>query len=598
MFPTLQLKLNRLMRRQLWILFLVLSLFLFACKNEQAERRIIDRAEALLSSYPDSTRFLLQSVLLPEVLSDPLLTRWCFVYGQMADTLGIDMPYPSQLLRAAAYCRRHGTLSQQARIELYLGRSYKDDAQYEKAMQTYLPALEKAIQGADLNLAGYICNCMAELYEFDEMYDLAADKFREAGDYFRRAGNRRGYVFALRDRGRMYAFMDSCKQALDLFHQGELLATELQDSTAIASIYNGLGNLYETRGKLDLAEYYQKKSLQLDKSDSISTYLALISINRAKGDFSKADAYLLAASQISSDPSIVSGIAYERYLVEKERKNMAGALNALEKYMSLQDSVNELQNRISIVQVEKKYNHMTVLAENMKLRMWYQRGYILVMALLFFCSLLVIVYIIKIKQKNRLIYKQHELVMQKDIYLLNLSLDLKKQKEKQKKLYEDLIENKKKLRLQGTFEQQELLYQQKQKELKKMDEELLQLRKEKLASSSIAKKINKLSQKVLPGATTSPLKEKDWQEMSNMVDSIYMPFSDLLMEKYKLTFTEVRICYLSFFELNTNECSILLNISPDSVNKYRQRVRQKLGIVGKKYDLNAYLIDMFLLADN
>lgn len=586
------------MDRQLWILFSGLFLFLFACRNEQAERRIVDQAEAILPINPDSARIVLQSIPLPETLSDQLLTRWCFVYGRVADTLGTDMPYPSQLVRAVAYCRKHGTLSQQAQMELYLGRSYKEDKKYEKAMQTYLPALNTAIEGADLNLAGYICSYMADLYEFDDMYDLAAEKFREAGEYFRQAGNPRSYAFALRDRGRMYAFMDSCQQALNIFRQGEIIAMKLQDSTVIASIYNGLGNLYETLGELDLAEYYQKRSLQIDNSDSVPNYLALISINREKRDFSKADAYLSAASRISSDPSVVLGVAYESYLVEKERKNIAGALNALEKYMSLQDSVNELRNKVNVIQVEKKYNHMNVLSENMKLRIWYQRGYILVIALLFFCSLMVIIYMIKMKQKNRLIYKQQELTMQKDIYMLNLSIDLKKQKEEQRKMYENLIENKKKLRLQGALEKQELIYQERQEKLKNMNEELFRLRKEKLWASPIAKKLIKVSRKVFPGATSSPLKEKEWQEMINTVDRVYMPFSEFLIEKYKLTLTEVRICYLSFFELKTNENSILLNISPDSVNKYRQRVRHKLGIVGKKYDLNAYLIEQFLLADN
>lgn len=78
------------MDRQLWILFSGLFLFLFACQNEQAERRIVDQAEAILPINPDSARIVLQSIPLPETLSDQLLTRWCFVYGRVADTLGTD----------------------------------------------------------------------------------------------------------------------------------------------------------------------------------------------------------------------------------------------------------------------------------------------------------------------------------------------------------------------------------------------------------------------------------------------------------------------------------------------------------------------------
>lgn len=50
--------------------------------------------------------------------------------------------------------------------------------------------------------------------------------------------------------------------------------------------------------------------------------------------------------------------------------------------------------------------------------------------------------------------------------------------------------------------------------------------------------------------------------------------------------------YLVLFHLDTISEAILLNIQPDSVNKRRQRVRQKLGIIGEELDLYTYIINM------
>ena len=50
--------------------------------------------------------------------------------------------------------------------------------------------------------------------------------------------------------------------------------------------------------------------------------------------------------------------------------------------------------------------------------------------------------------------------------------------------------------------------------------------------------------------------------------------------EFNMTLADLRYCYLVLFHLDTISEAILLNIQPDSVNKRRQRVRQKLGIIG------------------
>lgn len=81
-----------------------------------------------------------------------------------------------------------------------------EDKENEKAMKVYLQALDIALRSEDYNQAGYICSYMGDLYDFEGNYLLGKDKYKEAGSYFRKAGNMRSSAFALRDVGRMYAF--------------------------------------------------------------------------------------------------------------------------------------------------------------------------------------------------------------------------------------------------------------------------------------------------------------------------------------------------------------------------------------------------------
>ena len=125
------------MRHLLILISLLSTLSFIGCRDESDATYLIDRAESLLKSDPDSSLILLDSIAVPDNLSDKLLARWCMLSGKVADTLYTDLPYVQQLRRAQAYYESHGTGQEQARIGLYLGRSYVEDKDNELAMKAY-----------------------------------------------------------------------------------------------------------------------------------------------------------------------------------------------------------------------------------------------------------------------------------------------------------------------------------------------------------------------------------------------------------------------------------------------------------------------------
>ena len=96
--------------------------------------------------------------------------------------------YVQQLRRAQAYYEAHGTKQEQAKIGLYLGRSYVEDKENEKAMKVYLQALDIALRCEDYNQAGYICSYMGDLYDFEGDYLLGKDKIRKRNLIFEKRG--------------------------------------------------------------------------------------------------------------------------------------------------------------------------------------------------------------------------------------------------------------------------------------------------------------------------------------------------------------------------------------------------------------------------
>lgn len=574
------------MKATFLLIGLAILLSLAGCGNDKASVRLIDRAEALLETNPDSTYILLDSISKPYELSERLLARWCMLYGKAADKTYKEMPYVPELKRAQTWFRKHGTVEEQTQIGLFLGRSYVEDKEYDKAMDVYILALTLATENKNYNQAGYICSYMADLYGFDEMNVLAADKYKEAATYFRLAKNERSYALALRDVGCMYASMDSSKIALNYLHEADTITTSLGDSSAMCSIYNGLGNVYGMLKQLELAEKYQLESIRLDSTDNAPKYLALAEVYRESGDYQKARLYLDKASISSYNEYIPIAIVYDSYLIEKAENNLTKAFLYLEEYILMADSIRALQNKANIIDVEKRFEHLKVLTDNMLLRVDKQHNLILFISLLTFCLFVMVLYQVNLTRKNRKISEQHHLIS-------NLSKELCERKEELSKQALLLEANKKLLNFQDSFEEQEAIYKRNQQEVKQLYDILIQLRKDRLQTSAIARKLQTLSAKVLPGVKKSLLSEKDWKTIVSTVNEIYSPLTDKLLEKeLSLTPTELRYCYLVLFELDSNAEAILLNISTDSVNKNYQRLRQKLEVKGGKGELYAYLVNL------
>ena len=578
------------MRHLLILISLLSTLSFIGCRDESDAIYLIDRAESLLKSDPDSSHILLDSIAVPDNLSDKLLARWCMLSGKVADTLYTDLPYVQQLLRAQAYYKSHGTKQEQAKIGLYLGRSYVEDKENEKAMKVYLQALDIALRSEDYNQAGYICSYMGDLYDFEGNYLLGKDKYKEAESYFRKAGNMRSSAFALRDVGRMYAFSDSLDIALIFLLKADTIIVEVGDSSDIGTIYNGIGNIYNMLGNKELAKLYLWKNVNMSDFDDAPSYRTLAGIYIEEGDFKNARICLEKASVPSFNDMTRFSVLYGYSLLEKAEGNWEKAWFYLDEYNSASDSILTIRNRENIIKIEKEYEHLKISLENMRLKSDKQKYFIYWVISVSILLILLWVFQIRIDRKNKRLLKQEIDLSNKSNELFRLRDNLRNKQDRLEALSIQLSEKNEKLNELDSREKLVKEYEQIKKEEETLVLRIAERRKDLFLSSAIAKKVIKLSQKVVPGATKSPLSEKDWQNIITQVNEVY-PFLADRLAAFNLSAAELRYCYLSLLGLDSIGESILLHIQPDSVNKRRQRVRQRLGIIAKELDLCAYLIN-------
>lgn len=559
------------MKSFIYILLTSLTFLVVGCQNESEEIRLINQAERLFDAYPDSVITTLDSIPLPEEMNPRLIARWCMLYARAADKIEDEMPYTNQLEIALKYYQKKKMREEEAEIGLYLGRSYVEDKEYEKAMRAYSDALEVALAIKDYNRAGYICSYMGDLYEVDLRYILAAEKYKESGKYFHLANNTTSYVRAFVNEAHSYSIADSSYLALASLKQAEMVMDSLNVEEVRSYVYNGLSNIYNNLGDYDLAEYYILRCIELDPEEIASDYLVLTDISLKCMDMEKAEYYLKKANIFTNNELVLPTIVYYNYKIKKEQGDFEIALSFHEQYVAIEDSLINVGKSVDIYDADQKYERLKLHNENIELVLKNQKSYLFILLLLFAIALLVIFYLMTLRRKNRSLLKQQEEINDLNQNIYHLSIELR-EKEEQLKLQENSLH----------LAKEELVsYENIKKEVEDLRHRLINLREIKILNSSLAQKIKRMSQKVWSKASQAVIDEKMWIDIEVLMVEVYPDIVKALRDA-DLSFSEMHLCFLTLFKLDTKAMSTLLNIIPTSVDKTRLRVRKKLHWEGKQ----------------
>lgn len=571
---------------------LLLLLSLVACHpDDPVATRRFEQATRLLPIEPEESLLLLDSIEYPENLNARQNARWCMLKGQVADTIHSPMPYSSQLERAVRYFKREGSAMEQAQALFYLGRAYADEKIYNGAQEMYQEALALALSEKNWNLAGYIVSYMGDVYEFKATYDLAEEKYLEATEYFRKAGNKRSQAFAFSNAGRQAAFEDSLDMALDYMKKADSLIQGVGDSSDIASVLNGLGNVYRMRGEYEKAKAYLNKSIIWETNDDdVPTYSALASLYIELGNLDSARYYCRLAEAPTTNDHTHIQLYYKYYLIAKQEKNTNQALSYLEQYFERSDSITFARNNADIISVEKRYKHNHLISENRILRKSNYRYISLSIFILLIASVFVIIYQIRVNRRNRIIIAQQQAMQEKNERLQLLEHELANTNAELNQISTQLEQYK---NSRSSEENQALLsqYTERKHEAERLMSQIQKQRQDLFQGSAIMKRLLKLSEKVVAGSQTSLLSAKDWKAIYAQVASSY-PTAARFLRESDLTEKEQQLAYLSVFNFEAKREAILLGAQLDAVNKSRQRLRRKLGITDRNLSLHDYLAGM------
>ena len=621
-------------------LYIIIGILLAACnpyeKDIKQWKQRVEQAEAAWPAAPSEARALLDSVKNPVLLSDEWLTRYCVLACQLADSIGSPLPYEDDLDRALYYLEQHGSLLEQARMGFYWGRALQEEGLYRPALNAFKEAEMRSREAEDWHLTARVCRYIGDLYHEQADYVSAKNKYREALTLFEQTDDDYQIGFAWWDLGREYSALDSFDLALTCMFRADSIIQQRKDSADMATIYNGIGNVYAIRGDFENAKAYFFRSLAYDTGDSVPTCSALGRLYLQQDSLEKAEYYLRKAQGPTFNPDTHEELLYHFAELEWKKGNLEAALGYMKKYIQLWEEYIIWLKNTNLAEAENLFDKRQMVAEIVRLQARIERNGGIIVASIIGMAILVcfvIWYRRRMKQQQKELHLQlqekeqleQELALKKEEkeniarrlkegeqQIQELKTTQQRMKQEQEQLIADMSaktkqeqeEFERKLaekdealnRIANKLEEmtqhdQELAkdYALIQDELEAGNNRIKELNQHMMEDSAICRKVRRLAKLSDKGQTAS-LSEKDIAELQKIINKVYPKFS-VLLEQAGLIPSEYPYCCLAFFELTTSQEATLLNVSINTVHVCHTRIRSKFRFPKTEGTILKYFMD-------
>ncbi len=457
-------------------------------------------------------------------------------------------------------------------------------------------------------------------------YDFMALKLAEALD------NKPKIAYSLSNIGMVYFYQSKqYDKSMGYYKKALKIWITLDNIMEISGAYSNIGLAFKMLDNNDSALYYHRKALEtlelLDKSDAeIDRRKALI-ISNIADDFLKMNQvdsvlfYKNEARILLEKNSMQYELAELYYSIgythnELGNNNLAleytekaleiarqmhlakarvkylftlgelkatdgdyiGAYNLMVRHALLADSINNVETRDKLAQLQSQYDsekqkrkiekleyEAGVLEYEANVQKLHEQNYIFAILGLIVFSIGVIIMVLLKKRKDKILIEQKEQIYQQEKELA------KAEKEKAEIIKEEL-------KIELLFKNKELTthalnMMQKNKLLDDLTARIDDFRK--TANSEQKGEIRKIKREI----SNYLRSDKDWELFKIYFEQVNEDFfDDLKKHTPDLSINDLRLCALVKLNMNIKESAVVLNVAPNTIKSARYRLRKKLDL--------------------
>ena len=584
------------MKHLVYILFL-LTVSFSACRQHSVYPSVMQQAEALMNTRPDSALHLLQGMadtlaMLPEEarMYHSLLTI------QAKDKLYITHTSDSLINRTVSFYESYGDNDRLMMAYFYQGSTYRDMNDAPRALKAFQQAVDLNVPNYDLLAKTY--NQMGTLFMYQGLHDEVIRVNRKSIEAYLSLGKRNKISYAQRDIARMYDIKNMPDSALHYYKEACNTALMDGDSVRYYGILSELGGYYYGIKEMDKAKQILLLCKGLDcihNKTHIYTILGHVYRNEHQED--SANFYYLKAA--------ANGNIYQKYnnyrhsfMMSNNEGNYAEAVNYIKKALALKDSIDKITQTETITKINSLYNYQPTENQNTRLVLEKEKlkNWILVVLMLSISLLSIsggIIFYQKRKKEQTLYRAEERRKQEEEKY--RLSQAAVRDNEQKIKELDYLLENAKK---ENNQLQQKLVEAQQQK-LKAYNEVIHQWNKEQ-KMRLIAFKQSDIYQEILLAAkddklNMTPLQQPGkWAVIQEHIDSIYPEFTERLHKLCpSLSDTDIQVCYLAKIGVTPSGISRILKLTRQAITNIRKRIIKKTGVAAGEASNFDHFIEEF-----
>lgn len=586
-----------------WFCSFLFILTFPSCREKESLPAQLEQAEKMMNLHPDSALHLLKEIPSPEKLSKGNYAVWCLSVTEAEDKNYIQHTSDTLITRALAYFEKQKDPVQKGKALFYAGQVYAEMEQPEKAVSFYLKAKKTVETSTDYTLLYLICSNLGMKYAYrPELKGQAKSCLNEAYDYAVLSGDSTYIAHSLSELGRIYERYEQWDSVAYFYQEAIRIAFESRSHREYAIAKGEISRAYIRSGafKQAIESLQEAKAvrIQYNLGHLAQTDLSLGDTYRRMGEYDSAVYYL--RESLKTDNIYTRQAAYwYLYSQEKAKENYKAAIDYNENFISCSDSVRQISYRKELLEMQRKYDHEKLLNINSRLKMERDKWISWTLLILLLSIGLFAFFqrkLFKKEQQIRRIEKniqEYSTLLYKNEAVIRRNNELISALSSQQEIHE---ENDHRIEIEAMQEANGHLQEENRElkdkiqshtqaiQLKEADWgktlETIHVQMEKLLyrerelTDLLARNMDVL--KRLKGKNR-PIKETEWPEIFHSVDLIYDRFTERLRTTIpSFSSNDIQYCCLIKLHLPTPAIANLMAVSPTSVTKKKQRLRERI----------------------
>jgi tetratricopeptide (TPR) repeat protein len=382
---------------------------------------------------------------------------------------------------------------------------------------------------------------MGHLFQRQNFSEKAIEHFTKSAGYFHSVRNFKNEGYALMNMGLNYYVVKKYDSTIFHVQKVRQIAKNIRDTALLSQSLMVLGMTYTKLKKPDAVKLYLQECINLPLNDMklAQAYSSLSEAYLQDEQWETARFYAHKALEkgIRVNSIYTQAMSYQcLYFIEKDEGNYKEALEYYDKCVQLKDSINALENRNNVLEIQEKYNAERWKNKTMQLEsnQQYVRSFLLVLIL--------------------------------GVVVLVLTFFLHRSRHRQKLLKSETLAMKNETRLKEFL-------------LKRLDvsKELVALMQHPKSDPE------KIQTKLHALVDTLSFNAADREALIATVNELFNGFADKLTARYPvLTPDDIQLCCMIRAGFDAGIMSTIMGINFESIYKKRSRLRKKMGIHEKE----------------